>query len=61
MNDKRYRHLVKVALDRQEYFISLVKGERDYSLEHYTWLLLIGLTETWDMKWTGKKNTGTVQ
>jgi len=52
-----YRHLVKMTLDRQEYFISLVKEEHYYDIRHYTWLLLIGLKETWEMKWIMKKNT----
>lgn len=56
-----YRHLVKMTLDRQKYFISLVKEGRDYYIRHYTWLLLMGLKETWEMKWTGKKNTDIIR
>lgn len=59
MTDKEYERLVEITTDSQEQFISSLKtGCRRYDQHHYysthwkhdTWLRLMGLIETWDIK-----------
>ncbi len=54
-----YRRLVGITIDSQEQFVSALKtGCRRYDQHHYyskwwkhhTWLRLMGLIETWDIK-----------
>lgn len=49
MTDKKYRQLAKIAFDLQEYFIDVATEEYHEGVKHTTWLMLIGLMETWDM------------
>jgi len=57
--ENEYRRLVEITIDNQEQFISALKtGCRRYDQHYYrrtrwkhdTWLHLMGLIETWDIK-----------
>ncbi len=47
---KEYRDLVRMTLDSQKHFTSLLMHDHpDEHVKHGTWLHLVGLIETWDM------------
>ena len=61
-NEETYRELVRTTSEYREYFASYLKhSPAEKYKRRLIWLRLLGLIETWDMKWTGKKNTGAVQ
>ncbi len=47
---KEYRDLVRMTLDSQKHFTSLLMYDHpNERVRHGTWLHLVGLIETWDM------------
>jgi len=49
-NEEKYRYLVIIATISQNHFISLLAGGHGDHIKHRTWLCLMGLMETWDMR-----------